>query len=67
MVVPNFELAALGGLVLVVELLSFVRRVPDFVPPFTGVNIRAPLHFVVDGLTAEAQLPGDLGNGYFCF
>ncbi len=61
-----FEGASLGGLVVVMDRLPLVRRVPLHIPVVHRVQIPPPGHLVVDGLTAESQLPGYLCHRQLC-
>ncbi len=61
-----FEGASLGGLVVVMDRLALVRRVPLHIPVVHRVQIPPPGHLVVDGLPAKPQLPGYLRHRQLC-
>lgn len=63
-VAADLQRPALGRLPIVVDLLAFLRGVPNFVPVVAGVEVTASPEFVVYGALAEAQLPRDLPDGY---
>ena len=57
-IAADLQRSALGGLVVVVDLLALIRRVPELVIVAVVVEILPALDFFVDRLAAASQLLG---------
>ena len=64
-VTADLQRPALGSLIVVMYLLSLVRRVPQLVIVAVVMEILPAPYLVVDRLTAAAQLPGDVADRLF--